>query len=114
VANRGDGEVFISQFLLTMPPGVNGAWVWPRLVFNEKLPVGQFLTKKFPAPHIQEHGSIARGLAQTDFEKLMTRAANGDTCLELFFLKFPTALFVTSRMRLDRGRTLPRVLGVES
>jgi len=84
VVNRGDREVFVSHLLLIMP-GRSGNWQAPRPIFEERLPVGQFLRREFPRARLQESAEFVRGLGTLDFEKLLTRAANGDPCLELAF-----------------------------
>jgi hypothetical protein len=86
VANRGDREVFVSHLLLTMP-GRSADWQARRLIFEERLPVGQFLRREFPKARLQEQAEFVRGLNAADFEKLVSRAANGDPCFE-------TALFL--------------------
>jgi hypothetical protein len=85
VANRGDLEVFVSHLLLFMP-GRSADWQAPRLVFEERLPVGQFLRREFPKPRLEELAEFVRGRDTADFESLVHRAANGDQCLELTFL----------------------------
>lgn len=85
VVNRGDREVFVSQLLLTMP-GRSARWLAPMLVFEEKLPVGQFLRREFPKTKLQEPAEFVRGLGAQAFEELVKRAANGDPCFELTFL----------------------------
>jgi hypothetical protein len=84
VVNRGDREVFVSHLLLFMP-GRSANWQAPRLRFEERLPVGQFLRREFPRENPQEFREFVRGLNTPDFETLVNRAANGDTCLELIF-----------------------------
>jgi hypothetical protein len=85
IVNRGDREVFVSHLLLTMP-GRSADWLAPRLDFEERLPVGQFIRRKFPRSKIGENAEFVRGLNAEEFEKLIARAANGDPCLELAFL----------------------------
>jgi hypothetical protein len=84
VVNRGDREVFVSHLLLSMP-GRSADWIAPRLIFEEKLPVGQFLRREFPKARIQDNAEFIRGLDAEGFEKLVGRAANNDPCLELAF-----------------------------
>jgi hypothetical protein len=84
VVNRGDGEVFVSHLILTMP-GRSGDWQSPRLLFEKSLPAGQFIRQEFPRPRLQDLTQFVRGLDTADFEKLVKRAANYDPCFELVF-----------------------------
>jgi hypothetical protein len=84
VANRGDREVFVSHLVLFMP-GRSADWQAPRLVFEDRLPIGQFLRREFPRARLQEFAEFVRGRNPSDFEKLVNRAANLDQCLELAF-----------------------------
>jgi len=83
VVNRGDGDVFVSHLLFTMP-GRSSDWTAPRLIFDEKLAAGQFIRREFPKLKF-EAGEVVRGLSVTEFETQVSRAANGDPCLELVF-----------------------------
>ena len=85
VVNRGDGEVFISHLIFTMP-GRNSNWSAPRLVFEERLPAGQFVRREFPKSKL-DSGYFVRGISNADFENLIARAANGDPCFELAFFE---------------------------
>ena len=84
VVNRGDREVYVSHLLLIVP-GRSADWQAPRLIFEERLPVDQFLRREFPRARLQEQAEFVRGLDSADIEKLVSRAANGDLCLELAF-----------------------------
>lgn len=98
MVNRGDGEVFVSHLLLTMP-GRSSNWLAPRLTFEEKLSPGQFLRKEFPPPRIGGNAEFVRGVATVDFENLVARAASGDPCLELvFFVATDPQLHETRQM----------------
>jgi hypothetical protein len=106
IVNRGDREVFVSHLLLTMP-GRSAGWLAPRLDFEERLPVGQFLRREFPRPKIEDNAEFVRGLNAEEFEKLITRAANGDPCLELvFFVASDSFLRELSQMAGPRLNTL--------
>ena len=83
VANSGDRDVFVSHLLFTMP-GRQSDWTAPRLVFDEKLAAGQFSRREFPKAKF-DTGEFVRGISDADFERLVSRAANGDPCLELVF-----------------------------
>jgi hypothetical protein len=85
VVNRGDGEVFVSHLLFTMP-GRSADWVARRLVFEEKLPPGQFIRREFPRPKMDDV-QFVRGLKADEFEKLIVRAATGDPCYDLVFFE---------------------------
>jgi len=84
VANRGDGEVFVSHMLLYMP-GRSSSWQAKRLDFEETLPPGHFLRRDFPPAKITGSAEFVRGLDPANFEKLLVRASNGDSCFELVF-----------------------------
>lgn len=84
IANRGRTEVFISNLLLWMP-GRNSDWEAPTLDISEVLPPGQFLKRQFPPSRIQGSALFVRGVDSASFEKLISRAANDDPCLELVF-----------------------------
>jgi hypothetical protein len=105
VVNRGDREVFVSHLLLTIP-GRSAGWQAPRLVIEERLPVGQFIRRDFPKPRIEDEAEFVRGLGATDFETLITRAANSDPCFELvFFVASDTFLRELGKMAGRRLNT---------
>jgi hypothetical protein len=81
ILNRGDNEVFVSHLILTMP-GRTTDWVALRLVFEERLPSGQFVSRKFPESTLHS-GQFVHGLNAADFDKLIARAAHSDPCVEL-------------------------------
>lgn len=83
IVNKSDGEVFLSQLLLWMR-GRTSNWVAPGMKINEKVGPGQFFTKKFENPRINE-GAFVRGQNQDDFEKLLVRAVHSDPCFEMVF-----------------------------
>lgn len=83
VVNRGEREVFVSRMLLYMA-GRSSSWVAPELIFQESLPAGHFLQKKF-APSKIDEGRFIRGLNRGEFEKVLERASNHDPCLEPAF-----------------------------
>lgn len=85
VANLGDGEVFVSHMLFTMP-GRTSNWSAPRINFNERLPAGQFLKKDYPKPKL-DVGAFVRGLSNEEFEKLIVRGVKSDPCVELVFFE---------------------------
>lgn len=84
VENRGDGPVFLSHLLLTMP-GRSADWEARRLEFEEVLEAGRFLRRAFPPARLQDKAQFLRGLDSAAFDDLVKRAANGDPCLELAF-----------------------------
>jgi hypothetical protein len=84
--NWGDGEVFLSHLLFFMP-GRTSDWIAPRLIFDERIPNGQFLRREFPKSKMPDKSEFVRGLSGVDFEKLISRAANGENCLELVFFE---------------------------
>jgi hypothetical protein len=94
VANRGDREVFVSHLVLFMP-GRSADWQAPRLVFEDRLPVGQFLRREFPRARLQDT-EFVRGRDPSDFEKLVNRAANLDHALNWRFSWLRIAFFVNS------------------
>jgi len=83
VANFGDGEIYVSHLLLTMP-GRSADWRSQRLVFEERLPAGQFMRREFPKIEEGNH-LFVRGLKGDEFEDRVRKAANKDSCLELVF-----------------------------
>lgn len=84
IVNKGDKEVFLSRVLLWMPGRTSG-WIAPSLELDEKLPPGQFLRREFPPAKLKDLASFVRGVEPAQFEKLVTRAASDDACLELAF-----------------------------
>jgi hypothetical protein len=83
VVNRGDREVFVSHLLLFMP-GRTVDWDAPELIFDERLPPGQFLRGQFNKPRIPDF-LVVRGLGSIHFEDLIKRAARQDPCFEMNF-----------------------------
>ncbi|HSZ03076.1 MAG TPA: hypothetical protein VK788_26505 [Terriglobales bacterium] len=89
VVNRGDRDVFVSHLQLWMP-GRTKDWAAPSLEISQTLSPGQIFEGKFPAPKL-DYGEFVRGLSATEFEKLVSKAANNDPCFELdFFAGFDT------------------------
>lgn len=84
VANRGDGDVFVSHMFLYMI-GRSSSWEAKRLDFEEILAPGKILRRDFPPAKIMGSAEFVRGLNSADFEKLLARAVNGDACLEFVF-----------------------------
>ena len=60
-------------------------WFAPRLIFEVRLPSGEFVRKEFPQQEKFQKGEFIRGLNEPDFEKMVARAANGDPCFKLAF-----------------------------
>lgn len=85
VANRGDGEVFVSHVLLTME-GRTSNWSAPRVNIEERLQPGQFLRREVPRDRDDQRKEWVRGLSEVEFEALIARAVRGDKCVELVFL----------------------------
>lgn len=92
VANRGDVEVFVSHMLLYMP-GRSSSWEAKRLDFEEVLPPGKISRRDFPPASITGSAEFVRGLNSADFEKLLVRASNGDSCFELVFFDAKDTFF---------------------
>jgi predicted nucleic acid-binding Zn ribbon protein len=92
VVNRGDGEAFVSHLIFTMP-GRSADWIAPRLVFEERISPGQFVRREFPKSKFPDKVEFVRGLTADEFEKLIARATNGDSCLELAFFEGSDSLF---------------------
>ena len=91
VANFGDGEVYVSHLLLTMP-GRDRDWQARRFIFEERLPAGQFMRRE--ALKIEQvNGIFVRGLKGEEFEDLVRKAANNDSCFTLVFFHLPTRPF---------------------
>jgi hypothetical protein len=84
VANRGDVEVFVSHMLLYMS-GRPSSWQAKRLDFEEVLLPGRILSRDFPPASITSSSEFVRGLNSGDFEKLLVRASNGDSCFGVAF-----------------------------
>jgi hypothetical protein len=84
VENRGDGPVFVSHLILTMP-GRSADWEAKRLDFEEVLEAGRFVRRDFPPARLQDKAASLRGLDAAAFNDFVKRAANGDSCLELAF-----------------------------
>lgn len=101
VANRGDGEVFVSHLIFTMPGRTS--WSSPRLLFEERIPPGQFIRREFPRTKIQG-GDFVRGVEKAEFEKLIARAVTGDKCVELVFYDGSDSSFL--ELREMAGKTL--------
>lgn len=65
-------------------PGRSGDWQTQRLVFEERLPAGQFMRREFPK--IEEGNRFfVRGLKGDEFEDRVRKAANNDSCFKLVF-----------------------------
>lgn len=86
VVNLGDGEVYISHLVLTMPSRSTNVKVY-RVVFEERLPPGQFIKREFlPKGKIAEgEHYFVRGLSAAEFEDRIRLATNGESCFELAF-----------------------------
>ena len=61
VENRGDGPVFISHLILTMP-GRSADWEAKRLDFEEVVEAGRFVRRDFPPARLQDKAEFLRGL----------------------------------------------------
>jgi hypothetical protein len=92
VANRGDREVFVSHLLLYMS-GRSSSWQVKRLDFEEILPPGKILRRDFPPAKITGSAEFVRGLNSAEFENLLVRASNGDSCLEIVFFDAKDSFF---------------------
>ena len=103
VENRGDGPVFISHLILTMP-GRSADWEAKRLDFEEAVEAGRFVRRDFPPARLQDEAEFLRGLGAAAFEDFVKRAANGAPCLELVF--FDTSDGFLREMRHMAGTTL--------
>jgi AbiV family abortive infection protein len=89
IVNRGDRDVFVSHLQLWMP-GRARDWLAPNLEINQSLAPGRFFKGEFLPPKF-DSGEFVRGLNSAEFEKLVSKAANNDPCLELaFFAGFDT------------------------
>jgi len=86
VENRGDGPVFVSHLILTMP-GRSYDWEAKRLDFEEVVEAGRFFRRDSPPARLQVRTEFLRGLDPAVFDDFVRRAANGDSCLELTFFE---------------------------
>ena len=82
LANRGDDDVFISHLILSMP-GRSTDWQAKRLDVKEFVKAGGILRREFPKSVISGPAEFIRAANSDEFNKLVSRAANGDPCLEL-------------------------------
>jgi hypothetical protein len=64
-------------------PGQSASWETRRIVFEEKLPLGQFMRREFPK--VEHNQLLVRGLKGEEFEDRVRRAANHEWCFELVF-----------------------------
>jgi hypothetical protein len=104
VQNKGDEEVFVSHLLLWMTGRTSG-WIAQGLDINERLPPGQFLKSDFGPSRIKGKALFVHGLNDADFQKLMTRAAAEDPCVEaIFYSNSDSGLRDMTEM--NRGRPL--------
>ena len=103
VENRGDGAVFVSHLILTMPER-SADWEAKRLDFEEVVEAGRFVRRDFPSAKLQDRAEFLRGLDAAAFDDFIKRAANGDPCLELVF--FDASDGFLREMRQMAGSTL--------
>ena len=89
IANRGDKDVFVTRLQFWMPDRTSD-WEAPYLEINQSVAPGQFLKAEIPKCKL-DGAELIRGMAPAEFEKLVSKAANIDPCLELdFFAGFDT------------------------
>ncbi|MBN8982772.1 MAG: hypothetical protein J0I29_16085 [Rhizobiales bacterium] len=101
VANFGDGEIFISHIILTMPG--RSRWTTPRLVFEERVSPGQFARKEFRTEFDKEKNEIIRGYSDANFDLLVEKAMS-NSCYNLVFFSENDATF--SEIQQMAGSTL--------